>query len=569
MTTVSPTVPVRQGAAHISTTALRLAGPGEPDHLDPVCVAQPASAQLARLSTRSLFGYVGDPDPLSWRPVTPMADLAATVPSIYNAGIGASHRSIVVTLRPGVRWDTTPPRAVTAHDVVRGLKRLGNPVYRPAALPYFTSMIRGMAEFCAGYVAAVPDPNPSAAQLAAYQNEYDIAGVFALDDETVVFELTRPALDLPHLLALPCAAPAPVEYDAFVPGSPALRSHLHSTGPYRPVATESGEQLRWEPNPAWRAETDPLRSRYLSGVELTTGPGSPRELAQRISAGEIDLAWGIAVTGPSGGEPTHDPAWAMDPYLLLNTRSPHASAAVRDVVVRRAIASAIDHRVRTALAEIAVAAEPGWLARVATSLIPPGNDGHRSEHPPLGATVDRPGARAEGREEPLATGAGPDVDGALILVHPRTGIAGSVARVCAEALARAGIAVRCVELADAEHRRVLRDAHRERWDIAVASRHPEWSQLGGRVFVQPLAEGCPAAGPPIARALDAVAEPARAVVAWREAEQRILDNAAVVPLLFRAPCAPPLVNERIHGILTLPSLAHQVDLTALQLDWSA
>ena len=569
MTSAPRTVPVRHGAVLLAAATLRLAGPGKPDHLDPVCIDHPATAQLARLSTRSLFGYVGDPDPRSWRSVTPMADLAATVPSIYNAGIGASHRSIVVMLRPGVCWDTTPQRAVTAHDVVRGLKRLGSPVHRPAALPYFTSMIRSMAEFCAGYAAAVPGPDASADQLAAYQNEHDIAGVFALDDETVVFELTRPALDLPHLLALPCAAPAPVEYDAFVPGSPALRSHLRSTGPYRPVPTEPGEPLRWEPNPAWRAETDPLRSRHLSGVELTRAPASPRHLAQHIRAGEIDLAWGATVTGPPGGEPTHDPAWALDPYHLLNTRSPHASAAVRDIAVRRAIASAIDHTVRTAMAEIAVAAEPGRLARIATSLIPPGNDGYQSDRTPLGNTAEGSRTGAERTREPLVTGAGPDVDGALILVHPRTGIAGPIARVCARALERASIAVRRIELEDLEHRRVLRDADRERWDIAVASRHPDWSQPGGRVFVQPLAEVCPEAGPPIARALDAVAEPARAAAAWQEAEQRILDHAAVVPLLFRTACAPPLVSERVHGVLTLPSLAHEVDLAALQLDWSA
>jgi peptide/nickel transport system substrate-binding protein len=145
-------------------------------------------------------------------------------------------------------------------------------------------------------------------------------------------------------------------------------------------------------------------------------------------------------------------------------------------------------------------------------------------------------------------------------------LAGAAARACAGALARAGLAVRCVELADAEHRRMLREADREGWDIAVAARHPDWTQFGGRVFVQPLAQGCPAAGPAIARALDAVAEPPRAAQAWQEAEQAVLDDAVVVPLLFRTPCAPPLRSERVRGVLTLPSLAHDVDLTAVRLD---
>jgi peptide/nickel transport system substrate-binding protein len=542
VTSVYPLGAAQQDAASQAAATLRLAGTGDPDHLDPVCIAHPATAQLARLSTRSLFGYVGDPDPLSWRPVTPAADLAAMVPSIYNAGIGASHRSVVVQLRPGVRWDTTPHRAVTAQDVVRGLKRLGNPVHRPAALAYFTSMIRGMAEFCAGYAEAVTGANPSPDELAAYQNEHDIAGVFALDDETVVFELTRPALDLPHLLALPCAAPAPVEYDAFLPGSPALRSHLRSTGPYRPLSTEPDQLMRWEPNPAWRAETDPLRSRHLSSVELAIEPTSPARLAQRIRAGEIDLAWGVSVTDRPWGEFSHDPSWSLDPYLVLNTRSPRANAAIRDVAARRAIASAIDHTVRTEMAQIASLAEPGRLARAATSLIP-WSDGC-----------------------PSYAQAGADIDSTLLLVHARTGIAGPIARVCEEALERAGIAMRLVELEDAEFRRVVHDADREAWDIAVDSRHPEWMQHGERVFVQPFVERCADAGPPIARALDAAAEPAAAAESWRKAEQRVLDHAAVVPLLFRAPCAAPLASERVHGVVTMPLFAHEVDLTALQFD---
>jgi peptide/nickel transport system substrate-binding protein len=232
---------------------LRIIGPigrGAPAHLDPATVARPTDAQLARLSTRQLFTYVGDPDPRSWRPVTPVPDIAAAIPSIYNAGVGASHRSAVVTLRRGIRWDTTPERELTAADVVRGLKRLADPLCPSAALPHLVATIRGMAEYCAGYAAAVAGRPPDPARSAAFRREHDVAGVLALDDETVLFELTRPTLDLVHILAMPCVSPAPVEYDAFVPGDPRLGAAVRSTGPYRPVPAAEGI-LRWEHNPSW------------------------------------------------------------------------------------------------------------------------------------------------------------------------------------------------------------------------------------------------------------------------------------------------------------------------------
>src|SRR5262249_32326997 len=153
-----------------------------------------------------------------------------------NAGVGASHTSYVIHLRPNVFWDTEPIRAVTAHDVVRGLKRLCTPLHRSTALPYLTSTVRGLAEYRDGH----PGDARTAAELAAYANSHDISGVLALDDETLVVELLRPALDVVDILALPCVSPVPVEYDAYLPDSPQARRNLRSSGPYRPVHGPDG-----------------------------------------------------------------------------------------------------------------------------------------------------------------------------------------------------------------------------------------------------------------------------------------------------------------------------------------
>jgi peptide/nickel transport system substrate-binding protein len=207
--------------------------------------------------------------------------------------------------------------------------------------------------------------------------------------------------------------------------------------------------------------------------------------------------------------------------------------------------------VRTTVAETVVAAEPGRHALIANSLIPPGNDGHRPDHPGF-QPAGHPGT------------AGVGLGSALTLIHPGTGIAGPVASACAAAVERAGIPVRLVELEPAEHRQAQRDADHE-WDIALTSLHPAWSQQNSRVFVQSLAEDYDPVQPIIERAMDAAAEPARATEAWQQAEQRLLDDGVVVPLLFRTPCAAPVVSGRVHDALTLPSLAHEVDLTTVRI----
>ena len=56
-------------------------------------------------------------------------------------------------------WDTTPARAVTAADVVRGIKRACNPSPENfGGMADFESTIVGLAAFCK----RVPEPRPTA-----------------------------------------------------------------------------------------------------------------------------------------------------------------------------------------------------------------------------------------------------------------------------------------------------------------------------------------------------------------------------------------------------------------------
>ena len=530
---------------------LRLYGPGDIDHLDPAA-CHASTGELVRLFSRQFVTYEPQQDLRNWQAGAPVPDLAVEVPSTYNMGLGASQRSYVLHLRPEVLWDTTPVRPVTAHDFVRGFKRMGNPVMRSPVLTYFTSTIRGMSDFCAGFDAAVPRTNATAEHVAAYQNAHEIPGVFALDDETLVIEVVRPTLDFVHMLALPCASAAPAEYDAYVPGSLELRLNLRSNGPYRVAYYVPGKELTLEQNPAWRRESDPVRRLYVAHIEITVEKTSPGEIDAKIDAGEADLGWG----SPSARrrlDPQTPVSYALDPYLVFNVA--RGSRALSDVRVRRAIAAVID---KAALADVCRRTADVDV-RVAGSIIPPNNDAHDDL---ICADVPDPErARALLAEAGYADGL------TLIAGYRERDTEPDVARSYAADLEQVGIAVRLVRLDD--------DA--AEWDVMARSWSADWTNLNGRVFLQSLFEtggsandggySSPVVDELIRRALEAAVEqPEKANAAWRDVERRVLDEVVVVPLLFRAPAVPRRRSDRVRNAFPVPAYGYAYDIATLWLD---
>ena len=78
-----------------------------------------------------------------------MPDLALEVPTPKNGGINADGLIYTFHLRHGVHWSSSPPREVSAHDVVRAFKLLCNPVSPVSTPGYYTDTIAGMAAYCA------------------------------------------------------------------------------------------------------------------------------------------------------------------------------------------------------------------------------------------------------------------------------------------------------------------------------------------------------------------------------------------------------------------------------------
>ncbi|CAM4472311.1 ABC transporter substrate-binding protein [Nocardia ninae] len=551
-------------------TILRLYGPGVLDQLDPVCCPRFPIDRVVRLFARQLFTYRTQSDLRNWQTVAPTPDLATAVPSMYNAGTGASHTSYVVHLRPGVYWDSDPERPVTTHDVVRGFKRMGNPLRRSGLLSCFTDTIRGMAQFCDDYAAAFAGAVPTGPELAEYQNSHDIPGLLVLDDETIVFELVRPALDFINMLALPCASPAPVEYDLFVPGSVELCRNIRSNGPYQPIDFTPGRQLRLTRNPVWRAETDLVRRQHVEGVEVISEQVTAGEVAHRIRTDRADLAWGARIADPATPV-EHHLGFALDPYLVFNTRSPNAAGALRKVPVRQAIAHAID---KAAIAvEIATLGDDP-IIRIAGSVVPPNNDGHQDLHPY--STPDYRGDPATCAA--MLAAAGHPGKLRITAIHPATERARLVAHRYAADLAEAGIIVEPVEFGASEYLDLLADPARAEsgeWDIALASWSPAWLYNNGRVFLQPLLQsGSPAnlgryrnpqVDALIGRAL-AAADRESADTAWRHAERVALADAPIVPLLFQVPTTREWGGRRVRAAAMLPTHGLTVDLTTVRLD---
>jgi peptide/nickel transport system substrate-binding protein len=286
---------------------LKLLGSSDVDHLDTASAYYTASYTLERAFTRQLFSYPASAD--QTKAITPVPDLASELPTTANGGITANGKTYTIHLRQGVLWNTHPARAVTAADVVLGLKRLCNPVSPVGAPGYYTDTIVGMKAYCDGFAKV----NGDAASIAAYINGHDVAGVKAVGDSTVVFTLLQPASDFLNILAMPFASPAPSEYLNYVPDSAAFRQHTISDGPYQIVSYSANHEIDLGRNPVWSQDTDPIRHQYVSRITITMGQDA-LPVQQQIQAGTADMEWDTVVAHP--GDPRADgrkrpTAWAL------------------------------------------------------------------------------------------------------------------------------------------------------------------------------------------------------------------------------------------------------------------
>src|SRR5215470_7463853 len=166
---------------------LKFVAASGPDHIDTVPAYYTADYILERGYARQLLTYPTAPGKTltsaGWtKNITPVPDIATAVPKPTNGG-----KTYTFHIKPGVDWNTSPPRQVTADDFIREYKAFCNPV-SPVGNPlYYEATIAGLKQYCDAENAffAKKSNKPTAANIANFQNSHDISGIKAVSSSTI------------------------------------------------------------------------------------------------------------------------------------------------------------------------------------------------------------------------------------------------------------------------------------------------------------------------------------------------------------------------------------------------
>jgi peptide/nickel transport system substrate-binding protein len=390
----SPGGKTGNGSAPILGGTLRLVAASGPDHIDTVPAYYTADYILERAYARQMLSYPTVPDPTltsaGWKTdTTPVADIATVLPTTANGGITNGGKTYTFHIRPGVDWNTTPARQVTADDFIREFKAFCNPVSPVGNLGYFSATIAGLTKYCnaeTAYFANAKKHPPTAANITGFQNSNTISGLTAVNSSTLQINLIAPAGDFVYMMAMPFTSARPVEYDAFVPNSLQLDQHSISDGPYQITSYIPNKSIVFQKNPAWKQSTDTLRHQYVNEITLTMGVTSAQTQLADMQAGKTgtyDMVddTGVEPTAIQGLLAKKDPKfkiwpWTSTlPYVVFNLRSPNSSGAMGKLGVRQAIEYGLN--------KVAVQKAQGGpdVSTIINTAIPPGNVGYQNYNP--------------------------------------------------------------------------------------------------------------------------------------------------------------------------------------------
>jgi ABC-type transport system substrate-binding protein len=555
--TVSPTsgsssAPSGGGSPQRGGT-LTMLGQSDIFNIDTVSAYYTVSNTLERMFTRQLFSY-GDPAGGSTPPPV-VPDIATTVPTTANGGITDGGKTVTVHLRPGVKWNTSPARQVTAGDFVREFKMLCNPVSPVGAPGYYTKTIVGMAAYCDGF-AKVPG---TVAGIAGYVNSHPLAGVVATSDSVLTFHLLSSTPDFLSILTMGFGSARPVEYMSYVPDSAIFRAHTLSDGPYEITSYTAGKSITLDRNPAWSAASDPLRHAYVNKINITEGLTAD-SVQQQLVAGTGDLEWDVVppaqdlpslvsqkssglVIGPTAGGAA---SIALGTYLTLN----QYAGPLKNKLVREAVAYAVN---KNAIVQILGGKAVGSTT---SQLVLPGNVGYIPNFNPF---PDNNGSGDPARAKQLLAQAG-KTGVALKLLYSTTDPMPRVAQSLQSSLDAAGFKVKLISATQSDfYGKYLESpptAQRDVWDLAPPGWIPDWFGNNGRSTLVPLLtqpgtgsndfDGytSPVVEKDIATALSAPST-AAATTAWQAADTAAMKDAAVVPINVQK--WPIFHSAAVHG----------------------
>jgi peptide/nickel transport system substrate-binding protein len=541
-----------------------------PDHMDTVPAYYTPDYMLERIYTRQLVSYPSVPysstASAGWTTdTTPVADAATVVPTTANGGITGGGKVYTFHIKPGVDWDTTPARQVTADDFVREFKTFFNPVSPVGNADYYTSTIAGMQQYDneeTAYFANAKAHPATAANIANFQNTHTISGIKAINSLTLQFTLNYPASDFLYMLAMPFASARPVEYDSYLPNSLQLDQNLISDGPYAVSSYVAGKSITFVQNPAWKQSTDTLRHRYVSKMVVTINGSSAQTQLADIQAGSQDVSNDENVNPASIPSliAAHQPnfqiwPWSTTyPYLVFNTRSPNQGGAIQKLLVRQAMEYGVD--------KVAVAKSVGGpsIATVINTVIPPGNAGYVDYN--LYPDNNGAGNVAACKADLAKAGFPHGISLTLLYLNDSPGT--RTFEAVQASLAQCGITVNgkgepgstfFVDLGDAPE-----NNKPGTFDMALANWVPDWFGNNGRTVIQALFGGpncvintvnygCYDNATVNSLITQAEAAPslAQAGAGWHAADEQIMKDAAVVPLISQN--WAQISSKRVRGVL--------------------
>ena len=536
---------------------LRIVAASGPDHIDTVPAYYTADYILERAYARQLLTYPTVPDPTLGGPgwikdTTPVPDVATAVPTVANGGITNGGKTYTFHIKPGVDWNTSPPRQVTSADFLREYKAFCNPA--PGGfvgnLGYFSATISGLTAYCNAETAffAKKSNKPTAANIANFQNTHKISGILTPNSSTIQFNLTAPAGDFIYMMAMPFTSARPVEYDKYLPNSLQLDEHTISDGPYQITSYEPNKSITMQKNPAWKQSTDANRHQYVNTITVTDGVTSAATQLADMQAGKTGT---YDIVDDTGVEPTaiptllakHDPKFTVwpwtstVPYVVFNVRSPNSGGAMKNLKVRQAIEYGLN--------KVAVLKAVGGpkVAKIINTAIPPGNVGYQNYN----LYPDNNGQGNTAKCKSTLAAAGYPHGVSLTYLAANDSLNARVAAAIQASLKPCGVNLKLklepgssffVDLGNAPV-----NAKPGTWDMGQAGWIPDWFGNNGRTVIDPLFRtrcvvntnnyGCFSSKllDSTIAAAEAASTLSQAAALWHKADQIVMQNAVIVPLV--------------------------------------
>ena len=454
---------------------VNLVGTDDIDHLDPTGLSLVSTYTFQRAISRQLISYAASND--EKEQMEPQPDLAAELPDVSDDGLTYTFK-----LRTDAMWSTEEARAITAQDMVNGIKKVCNPLLPSSAASYF-NVIEGMEDYCAGYDA----DDPTVDNIKDHILNDDVSGIETPDDSTIVFTLAEPASDFIYMLSLVNASPVPEEALDYEPDGPDYRDNYISSGPYTVDEYEADGHLYLKRNPNWTSQSDPLRAANADRIEFTFGVSADNAV-QQVSNGDADGLWAMNVPATQYTTLKATNADNMDEFsqggsnfLWFNMVSDNNGGLLKDTKVRQALQYAVD---KSAFVQ-KLGGES--LAEPAIGIFGRGVIGFNEEDDQY-PTDGNKGDPEKAKSELAAAGAPSDLT-LKLAYRSDNATEPAIAQIIQQDMKQAGVNIELVPIPASDFYANFMTDHQNakdgKWDLALCGWNPDWVGGAARSVFQP------------------------------------------------------------------------------------